>query len=176
MKNINALILALFGLLVFQSCEGPLGPEGPQGVPGEPGITIVGTTYEVEIDFTEANDYLDLFDFPSPLVESDVILVYRLAAVDAGRDVWTMLPQNIFFQEGVLIYNFDFTFEDFSIFMDGPIDYSILAADWTDGQIFRVVVVPSDFPGGRIDYSNYEATMNLLNISEDDFVRIESKK
>lgn len=64
MKNINTLILALFGLLVFQSCEGPEGPQGIQGPEGEPGINIVGTTYEVEIDFTEANDYLDLLNSP----------------------------------------------------------------------------------------------------------------
>lgn len=60
--------------------------------------------------------------------------------------------------------------------MDGPLDYSLLGPEWTDGQIFRVVVFPSDFAGGRIDLSNYEETMKLLNISEDDFVRIESKK
>ena len=173
MKNINLLILALFGMFVFQACEGP---EGPQGLPGEPGINILGTTYEAEIDFTSENDYVDLIPFPTPLIESDVILVYRLAGVNNGKDIWTMLPQNLFFQEGVLTYNFDFTFEDFSIFLDGPIDYSMLAPQWTNGQIFRIVVVPSDFPDARIDYSDYEGTMNLLNISEDDFVRIEPKK
>lgn len=172
MRKITA-VLALVGLFAFQACEGP---EGPQGPPGENGVNIVGTTYEVEIDFTEENNYSDLFEFPAANVESDVILVYRLAGVDEGRDIWTMLPQNFFFNEGVLIYNFDFTLEDFSIFLDGPIDFNLLGADWTDGQIFRVVVVPSDFPDARIDYSDYEGTMKMLNIEEDDFVRLSPAK
>ncbi|UZD24670.1 hypothetical protein PBT90_14910 [Algoriphagus halophytocola] len=175
MRKITA-VLALVGLFTFQACEGPMGPEGPQGIPGEDGVNILGTTYEVEIDFTPENNHSDLFQFPAANVESDVILVYRLAGVDDGRDIWTMLPQNFFFQEGVLIYNFDFTLDDFSIFMDGPIDYELLGPDWTDGQIFRVVVVPSDFPAARIDFSDYEATMKMLDIEDADFLRLDSSK
>lgn len=175
MRKLTALF-GLIGLIVFQACEGPVGPEGPIGPIGEPGINILGTTYEVEIDFSESNDFSDFFEFPQDLIESDAVLVYRLSGVDNGRDVWRILPQNYFFQEGVLIYNFDYTFADFSIFLDGPLDYSLLGAEWTDGQIFRIVVFPSDFPDGRIDYSDYEGTMKLLNIEENDFVRIESKK
>ncbi|SIO12663.1 hypothetical protein [Algoriphagus halophilus] len=163
------------GLITFQACEGPIGPEGPMGPEGEPGINILGTTYEVEIDFTESNDYADLFEFPEDLIESDAVLVYRLSGIDNGRDVWRILPQNYFFEEGVLIFNFDYTISDFSIFLDGPLNYSLLGPEWTDGQIFRVVVLPSDFPSGRIDYSDYENTMKMLNIEESDFIRIDSK-
>jgi hypothetical protein len=68
-------LLATFGIasiFAFQACEGPEGPMGPEG---EPGINILGTTYEVEIDFTESNDYTDLFEFPEDIVESDAVLV-----------------------------------------------------------------------------------------------------
>ena len=179
MKNINTLILALFGMFVFQACEGPEGPMGMQGVPGEPGVNIVGQTFEVEVDFTAENNYAGDFDFTEPLVDGDAFLVYMLEQNPAteGRIAWRLLPQTFYLEEGVLVYNFDYTVDDFSIFLDdSPIDFSTLDPYWTNGVIFRAVVVPSDLLGARVDYTNYEGTMKLLNISEDDFVRIESKK
>ncbi|MEB2778263.1 hypothetical protein SYJ56_23330 [Algoriphagus sp. D3-2-R+10] len=179
MKNINVLILALFGLVVFQACEGPEGPQGPPGFDGEPGINIVGTTYEVEIDFTAENNYADFFDFTEPLVDGDAVLVYMLEENPAAEGAfgWRLLPQTFYFEDGILVYNFDYTLDDFSIFMDNsPIDFSSLDTYWTTDVLFRVVVVPSDLISARVDYTDYEGTMELLNISEDDFVRIESKK
>lgn len=152
-----------------------MGPQGEQGVQGEPGIVIVGTTYEVELDFTADGQYSGLFEFPESLIESDAVLIYRLSAVDNGRDVWRQLPQTYFFNEGVLMYNFDYTVDDFSIFLDGAIDPTILPAQWVTDQIFRVIVVPSDFPSGRIDYSNYEAVTKMLGIEDADFQKIEAK-
>lgn len=178
MKNINTLILALFGLVIFQACEGPEGPQGLPGETGEPGVNIVGQTFEVETDFTDANNYSANFDFTEPLVDGDALLVYMLEESPAteGRVAWRLLPQTFYLGDGILVYNFDYTLDDFSIFMDdSPIDFSTLDAYWTTGVLFRVVVVPSDLLGARIDYTNYEGTMDLLNISEDDFVRIESK-
>lgn len=163
----------MIGFAAFQACEGPEGPVGPQG---EPGIVIVGTTYEVEIDFNTENDFLDIFDFPSKLEESDAVLVYRLSAVDNGRDVWRQLPQTYFFQEGVLMYNFDYTVDDFSIFLDGAIDLNALPTQWRTDQVFRVIVVPSDFPSSRIDYSDYEAVTKMLGIEDDDFQKVHPKQ
>lgn len=163
-------IVALIGLGAFQACEGPEGPMGPQG---EPGIVIVGTTYEVELDFTAAEQYSGIFEFPEALVDSDAVLIYRLSAVDNGRDVWRLLPQTYFFDEGVLMYNFDYTINDFSIFLDGAINPTILADQWVDGQIFRIVVVPSDFPAARVDYSDYNAVTKMLGIQESDFQKLE---
>lgn len=174
MKKIFS-ILILIGIVAFQACEGPIGPEGPQGPQGEPGVVIVGTTYEVDLDFTAENDYYGLFDFPEDLVDSDAVLVYRLTAVDEGKDVWRQLPQTYFFNEGVLMYNFDYTVEDFSIFLDGAIDFSTLPDQWDRDQVFRVIVVPSDFPDSRIDYSNYEAVTKMLGIEEGDFQKIKAK-
>lgn len=180
MKNINTLILALFGMLVFQACEGPEGPMGMPGIPGEPGVNILGQTFEVELDFTAENNYAGDFDFTVPLEDGDAVLVYMLEQNPASteeRVAWRLLPQTFYLEQGILVYNFDYTVDDFNIFMDdSPIDFSTLDLYWTDGLIFRVVVVPSDLIGARVDYTNYEGTMKLLNISEDDFVRIESKK
>lgn len=164
----------LIGLVAFQACEGPEGPMGPEG---EPGIVIVGTTYEEQISFTAANDYMEIIGFDQKLVESDAVLVYRLSAIDNGRDVWRLLPQTYFFDEGaVLSYNFDYTVDDFSIFLDSNFDPAGLPADWRNDQIFRVIVIPSDFPAGRVDYSNYEAVTKMLGITEDDFKSRSNRK
>ncbi|PZX50230.1 hypothetical protein [Algoriphagus chordae] len=177
MRNINTLLLALFGLVIFQSCEGP---EGPQGIPGEPGINIVGTTFEVTANFTNENNYAEVFDFTEPLVDGDALLVYMLEESPAfpGTFAWRLTPQTFYLEEGILVYNYDYTVDDFSIFLDNsPINFSTLDPYYTTGLEFRAVVIPSDLAtNARVDYSDYEATMKLLNISENDFVRIEPKK
>ncbi|WP_057939344.1 hypothetical protein [Algoriphagus resistens] len=176
MKNINLLILALFGMFVFQACEGP---QGPQGVPGEPGTNIVGTTYEVEVDFTAEDDYGAFFDFTEPLVDGDVVLVYMLEEnpIELETYGWRLLPQTFYIGNEILVYNFDYTLDDFSIFMDNsPIDFSTLDPYYTTGVTFRVVVLPSDLANARVDFTDYEGTMDLLNISEEDFVKLEPKK
>lgn len=169
-------IFALIGIIGFHACEGPEGPIGLQGEQGEPGIILVGTTIEVEIDFTAANNYQGFVDTPFTLEDSDGLLVYRLSGIENNRDVWRLLPQTYFFQEGVLQYNFDYTIEDVSIFLDGAIDLSTVPAQWATDQVFRVIVVPSDFPNGRIDFSNYEAVTKMLGITDSDFKKVEVKK
>jgi hypothetical protein len=169
MINKTTSIFALIMLMAFQACQGPIGPEGPQGEQGEPGVNILGTTYEVEVDFTAANEYTDVFNFPTRLEDSDGVLIYRLVGTEGNRDIWRQLPQTYFFQEGVLMYNFDFTVTDFAIFLDGPINYQNLANQWRIDQVFRVIVIPSDFPRNRIDFSDYEAVTQWLGIKEDDF-------
>lgn len=172
MRNVFS-ILTLIGILVFQACEGPEGPIGPQG---EPGVVIVGSTIEVEIDFTTANDFMSLVETPFTLEDSDALLVYRLSAIDNGRDVWRLLPQTYFFQDGVLIYNFDYTVDDVSIFLDGAIDLNALAEEWRTDQIFRVIVVPADFAGNRIDFTNYDAVTKMLGIEDADFHKVQLKQ
>lgn len=176
MKNINLVILALFGMFVFQACEGP---EGPMGPPGEPGAETIGTTYEIAVDFTEENNYGELIDFTVPLVDGDALLVYMLEESPLIPETfgWRLIPQTFYLEQGILVYNFDYTLNDFSIFLDdSPIDFSTLDPYYTNGVLFRAVVVPSDLIQARVDYTDYDATMKLLNISEDDFIRIESKK
>jgi len=162
-------IFALIGIVAFQACEGPEGPIGP---PGEPGLNIVGTAYEAETDFTTENDFMEILTFPEPLVDSDAVLVYRLSGVDNGKDVWRLLPQTYFFDEGVLMYNFDYTVSDFSIFLDGAIDFTGLPSQWRTSQIFRIIIVPADFPSGRIDYSNYEGVTKMLGLENQDFKKL----
>lgn len=168
-------ILGFAGIFAFQACEGPIGPPGPPGLDGLDGVNIVGEAFEVEVDFTEANDYREIFEFDPAIIESDVVLIYIEWESDNGTSIWRPLPQTVFFQEGVLIYNYDFSQFDFSVFLDGPLDYALLADEWTRNQFYRIVIVPADFAGSRIDFTDYEAVTNLLGIEESDFIPLKPK-
>lgn len=181
MRNLPS-IFSLVTLLAFMSCEGPVGPEGPQGIQGAqgqqgaPGVNIVGTTYEAEVDFTEEDGWEAFLEFPNELVESDVILTYILWDMVQNRPIWRAVPQTVFFSEGPLVYNYDFTQTDVRLFLEGTVDFKSLEDVWTQGQVFRIVVIPSDFPDSRIDFSNYEAVTKMLGITDSDFKKIEVKK
>lgn len=179
-------ILSFFciSLYVLSACEGPTGPEGPigprgpAGDDGVDGVNILGTVFEIEGDFTSENDYRFGFEFPPEEIEvfeSDVVLVYiSWEQIDIEGEppinVWRLLPQTIFLDGGTLQYNFDHTFTDVSIFLDGTVNFSTLADGDTQNQLFRVVVLPADYsaPNARqeIDYSNYEEVISTYGLDD----------
>ncbi|TDE11371.1 hypothetical protein [Dyadobacter psychrotolerans] len=155
---------------LFQSCRGPEGPAGPAGLDGP-----IGQTFEVEnVNFNTGNGFQYRTTFNNANVdflESDVVLVYILWDVDNGAPIWRLLPQPIDMPRGI-IYNFDFTPSDFTIFIDAPtsVNLSTLSADFTQNQTFRVVALPSDFnsrkSGEPVDYKDYEAVKKHFNLDE----------
>jgi hypothetical protein len=181
-------IFALIGLMAFQACEGPEGPQGPAGpqgvqgtpgapgAPGAPGVNVTGITYEAVVDFTQEENWEVILDFPKALKESDVVVTYILWGFSGDRPIWRALPQTIFFPQGPLVYNYDFTEVDIRLFLEGRMDFSTLEDAWTLDQTFRIVVIPSNFPNGRIDVSNYEQVIKTLGILEEDFTNNRLKK
>jgi len=168
-------LLALGLALFFHACEGPMGPPGAPGPQGQPGLVLVGEVFEADANFTAANNYFVDFSFTVPIEESDVVLVFIQWETFNGNSVWRLLPQTVFFEEGILIYNFDFTRVDFSVFLETTFDPILLDNTWTRNQKIRAVVIPADFATGRIDYTDYEGVMNLIGATEDDVVRIMPK-
>ncbi|HAH35258.1 MAG TPA: hypothetical protein DEQ87_19775 [Algoriphagus sp.] len=170
MKRLSA-IFSLIALLAFQACEGPMGPPGPPGLDGLDGVTIVGKAFEFGGNFTAANDYQISFTFPSANLASDKVLVYLLVGEFEGEDIWRLMPQTYYLDNGILVYNFDFTRRDVICFLDGAIDPSTLGSDFTQNQIFRAIVIPADPANFRMDYSDYTATMEYYGIEEEDFIK-----
>jgi hypothetical protein len=174
MKKLLAISLSLFGILFFQACEGPVGPPGLDGLDG---VNIVSRVIEVEVNFTQANNYIEKLMFDQANIESDVVLAFIEWEIDGGNSVWRALPQTVFFNEGgVLIYNYDFSKVDFRLFLDGAIDPATLGDEWRLNQLFRVIVVPGDYASNRIDFTNYEAVTAMLGLKNEDFKRIDLKK
>ena len=185
MRNFTWILSTLI-LIVFTACEGPVGPPGPpgfdglDGLDGQDGINILGQVVEIEGTFDFDNEYTLFYEFPQTIevFESDVVLVYILwDQIDDGGgepiDIWRLLPQTRLLDEGILQYNFDHTFFDVSIFLESDFDLGLLLPGDTDNQIFRIAVLPSDFAqGAKVNYSNIEAVMSMLNVQESDVQRV----
>lgn len=147
MKKITTFVLLLSAIFI-SSCEGPM---GPPGIPGKDGDALIGTIFETEGDFTASNKYELFFDFPNTfkIYETDIVLVYILwdvATVNGKQtDVWRLLPQTVILDQGFIQYNFDYTVNDAHIFLETTIPFSDLLPAETQGQVFRIAVVPADF-------------------------------
>ncbi|HZH69093.1 MAG TPA: collagen-like protein [Flavobacteriaceae bacterium] len=165
-------ILFALPLFMFTACEGPQGP------PGFDGINILGQTFEFDnVNFTydpQFNYYSRVLTIPSNIEvwESDAILVYRLEkVVNAGgstADSWSLIPHNFFFNNGEIIqYVYNHTFFDVELIIEGNFNLANLDPAYTQNQVFRFVVVPSDF-GIRsgVDISDYDAVMKAIEIKD----------
>ncbi|MCF6208784.1 MAG: hypothetical protein L3J61_05315 [Ghiorsea sp.] len=166
MKRILSLI-SVFALLLT-ACEGEPGPPGFDGLDGLDGAIIASSAFEIEINFNAANNFEFIEPYGFTVLPSDVTLVYILWDTSNGQDIWRLMPQTVTFVDGSLVYNFDFTQQDVRFFLDGTTDFNALDNVWTQGQIFRVVVIPADNING-IDVSNINAVLNANNIQSIDF-------
>ena len=171
--------------LILVSCEGPSGPPGPPGFDGEDGINILGQVYDIERTFspntnppyTEFSIFAD--DAPSVEVfETDVVLVYILwEQVDdqfggPPIDVWRLLPQTRLVDQGILQYNYDYTFLDVTIYLETDFDPAFLLPGDTDNQIFRVAILPADMASSaKLDTSNMQAVLDYLGVDESEVPR-----
>ncbi|MFK2820879.1 hypothetical protein U0L90_12185 [Flavobacteriaceae sp. LMIT009] len=167
-------LLSLFTVfaLFFIACEGPQGPpgfDGLDGLDGLDGAIIASSAFEIEIDFNDANNYEFIEAYGFEVLPSDVTLVYILWETDNGQDIWRLMPQTTYLNDNsTLVYNFDFTQDDVRFFLDGTTDFSTLDDVWTQGQVFRVVVVPADNIDG-IDVSDINAVLSINNIQAIDY-------
>ncbi|MCK0145006.1 collagen-like protein [Arenibacter sp. F26102] len=190
MKNVISL-LGAFIALFFISCEGPAGPPGFDGLDGLDGLDgqdgIQGQVFEVDnVNFNydaggDIYSYIITFsDFTSFAVfESDAVLVYRYdGTVDyqdnTSADAWSLIPQNFFLPEGTIQYTNAHTFIDVEIFIDGNFDLANLNPDFTDNQLFRIVILPSQFAESKLDKSNINAVMKAIDVEEKDVLRFKS--
>ena len=159
MKKIT-LILAFIGMITLNSCTVNETPDQVQQINN----TFVSEVFEVTTSFGPNNDYSRLVTFDPPIYNSDMVLVYHLYDVVNGSDVWRLMPQTYYFDNGAeLDYNFDFTRYDVNLFLDSNFSLDSFSSAWTQSQTFRIVVVPADFTNRlAVDYSDYNATIKML--------------
>ncbi|MDZ7716887.1 MAG: hypothetical protein U5J95_11805 [Balneolaceae bacterium] len=161
----------LLSVIFLASCEinsGPTGPQGPQGPPGPAGP--VGQGFEVEANFNQSNGYQQIFTFPNnvEVLSTDIVMVYLLWEVDqqTGYDVWQPLPVSVFFNDGEMQYAFDHTLADLKLFLTGDTDISTVGPEFTQGQIFRIAVLPVDYVQSKnINLQDVEEVMQAIDVS-----------
>lgn len=167
MKKLSLLLAIIF---IVSSCEGDRGPQGPPGLDGAPGDAIIGTIFEIEIDFLAQNNFSFIFEFPPNEVEvfeSDIVKVYMLEETVSDPsgpvDVWTPLPNSFSFNDGnQLVYNYNHTFFDVNIFLDGNIDLNTVSNDFLTDQVFRIAIIPADFAESNENLNSYESVMEAM--------------
>lgn len=149
MKRILSFI-TLF-VLLLTSCEGDQGPPGFDGKVAD----VISVT---NVDFI--SPYFDVIVNFDQIYSDEVVLVYRWW----GNNTWRLLPQTVFFDDGnELDYNFDFTQNDVSIFLDSTLDLNTLGVEWVQNQTFRVIIIPAENING-VDVTDINTVMALANI------------
>lgn len=188
MKKTTLVLSAILTLLMV-SCgvdgldgrDGLDGFDGRDGSNGQNGINILGQVIDIEGSFIVEDDYSIFYDFTEnniEVFETDVVLVYILFGQtedDNGDavDIWRLLPQTLILDQGLLQYNYDYTFFDVNIFLEANFDLASLLPGDTDNQVFRIAILPATSTGkSSIDQSDIKAVMASLGVDEKDIQKV----
>jgi hypothetical protein len=167
MKRIT-LLVAFIGMITLQSCT------VNDNVDDNVDYDTISEVFEVTRSFTSTNNYSSLITFPHTIFPSDMVLAYRLDGVVNGTDVWKLMPQTFYFNDGTLDfrYDFDFTQYDINIYMEG-FDLATVSTNYRNNQVFRVVIVPAAFINkNAVNYQDYNTVIKTFKIDESKILKI----
>ena len=149
--------ITLFALLLT-AC---VGEDGPPGQDGE-----LAPSFEVgNVNFLPSNNYSVREDYGFEVFPTEVTLAYILWDDNSGQanDIWRLLPQTVIFDDGNdLVYNYEFTQTHADFFLEES-NLGLLGGEWTQNQVFRVVVVPATQVNG-VDTSDINTVIALGDI------------
>lgn len=173
MKKI-VLLVAVISITLFSSCEGPQGIPGRNGYDGAPGQNgkdgLLSEVFETTISFNSGNSYSIVVSYPHTIYASDMVLVYRLDNIINDVDVWKLLPQTYYFDDGThdFSYDSDFTKFDVNIYMKGN-NLGSIAEKYRLNQTFRIVILPGAFSAKSaksVNFSDYNAVLKAYKIDD----------
>lgn len=138
----------------------------------------IGVAFEVTANFNESNDYRESYIIDPPLISGDMVLIYRRDPQQTA-DVWELLPTaNFFFfnEEGAINgfinYRYEFSPSNYDIILEFDTPEPI-ATSFTNNQLFRVVIVPSDLVQSfNSDFKDINEVLSKLSINESDIENI----
>jgi hypothetical protein len=168
MKKI-ILLLAVVAMFGFQGCTGPEGPPGQDG--------LLTEVFEVTMDFTSVNNYGSTFPLDPKIYSGDNLLVYELVNTNGGIDTWALLPQVYYLNGGTYQFNYNFSFDQFTILLDASFPLIQVPANLITNKTFRIVIIPGDDgqnsggPNSKLsttkeDYSDYNAVIAKYKIDD----------
>ena len=159
------LVLAFIGMITLQGCTKT--------------ETITNNFLSEVFEYSNVNffpnDYSVVLTYPHSILSSDMVLVYRLSGSFQGEDIWKLLPETYYFDDGTLDlrYDNDFTRFDTEIHLEG-FDLAGVNNSYKLNQIFRVVVVPGNFgKNNKMNIKDYKAVLKSLNIDESKIIKVQ---
>lgn len=160
MKNIT-LFLVFIGMMTLQSCEVTEIYDTPISVPRT-------EVFEVTRTFNYNNNYSVIVPFKPQIYSTDSVLLYHLYDVVNGQDVWKLMPQTYYFNDGgALDFNYDFTKFDIKIFLSANFNLNTLETSWTKNQTFRIVIIPDGF-AKSVNKNNIDSVMSAIKVTNID--------
>lgn len=173
MRKIILLVALISGMMVMQSCV-----REEVVVEDSVDYDTISEVWEYgNVDFVP-NNYTAYLDFPHSIYSSDMVLVYRLSGTSSAGDVWKLLPETYYFDDGTLDFGYknDFTQYDVKIDLYGY-DLAGLSNNFKLNQIFRVVVIPAYLgkTTGKttLDFNNYNQVIKHFKIDESKIKKIQ---
>ncbi|MFV8368059.1 hypothetical protein [Flavobacterium sp. LB2R40] len=161
MKKIT-LFLVFIGMMALQSCE----------VNETVDNDTISEVFEITTSFNSNNNYSKLVSFDPPIYSSDAVLVYHLYDTVNGEDVWKLMPQTYYFNDGgELDFNFDYSKFSVNIFLTANFNLNTLPASWTQDQTFRIVIIPASF-STTVNKNNLDAVMSALKVNKSEIQKI----
>ncbi|MGM5631519.1 hypothetical protein O2K51_11515 [Apibacter raozihei] len=169
-KIIPLLVLTIFFSLNTVSCSND---DNPQPVNTVDKDTIAEVHELVNPVFTANSIYSYQYRLNFRLdYDSDQLLIYRqVDTTTSGSPVWVLLPSSFTNDSGTITHSFDFSKEDFTIYMDANYDIKTLTPNFLTNQVFRIVIIPGFFPSTKsttpaVDYNDYASVIKYYNIDE----------
>tara|TARA_R110000868_G_scaffold1781_7_gene14243 strand:- start:1515 stop:2015 length:501 start_codon:yes stop_codon:yes gene_type:complete len=164
MKKIITL-LAIAGLLTLQSCT-------TSGSFEIAPTTTTSEVFEITTSFNSANNFGKLVTFNPRIYSSDVVLVYRLSGANSQGDIWELLPETHYYNDGSLNfgYKYDYTNTDVDIYMIGS-NLQNVTAEFRLNQVLRIVIVPANY-ATSINKNSYSDVITALNLKESQIQKI----
>ena len=160
MKNIT-LFLVFIGMMTLQSCEVTEIYDTPISVPRT-------EVFEVTRTFNYNNNYSVIVPFKPQIYSTDSVLLYHLYDVVNGQDVWKLMPQTYYFNDGgALDFNYDFTKFDIKIYLSANFNLNTLETSWTKNQTFRIVIIPDGF-AKSVNKNNIDSVMSAIKVTNID--------
>jgi len=164
MKKIITL-LAIAGLFTLQSCT----------TSGSFEIEPIARTevFEITTSFNLNNSFSRLVAFSPPIYSSDVVWAYRLSGSNSQGDIWELLPETYYYNNGALDFGFryDYTNRDINIYMVGN-DLQSVSTNFRVNQVIRIVIVPANY-SKSINKNSYSDVITALNLKDNQIQKID---
>lgn len=126
--------------------------------------------YDITPTFSKTNNNLYQYsdEFNTPLIESDVVLIYlQTGLTNNNSPIWRLLPYTFYTNNNTAVdYSFDFSKFDIGINVNSTLDLSANPTYYTNKR-FRVVVVPASAgKNANVDYNDYNSVIQYYKIDE----------